>query len=145
MQATSVLLFAFFAGMFDVSNVLILTGSHFTSVAVCFPEDALIGIRFAPLQRQERETEQLIGVRHWDEDDSSEFVAISPKLQRKAVSPTQEDLPIGSTHRLRTGGFCGDNMAYYESHCLGMFTDRDEQVRQALYKFCPWFENKCLH
>ncbi|KAL6727617.1 hypothetical protein Aduo_009480 [Ancylostoma duodenale] len=128
MQATSVLLFAFFAG-----------------VAFCFPEDALIGIRFAPLQRQERETEQLIGIRNWDEGDSSEMVAISPKLQRKAASPPQEDLPIGGRQRLRTGGFCGDNMAYYESHCLGMFTDRDEQVRQALYKFCPWFENKCLH
>ncbi|KHJ93871.1 hypothetical protein OESDEN_06210 [Oesophagostomum dentatum] len=60
MQAASVVVFAFLVG-----------------AAVCFPADALVGIRFSPSDRQERDAEEMVGIRDGGDTDSSEFVGVS--------------------------------------------------------------------
>ncbi|VDO67076.1 unnamed protein product [Heligmosomoides polygyrus] len=118
--------------------------------ALSFPPDVLIGIRSAgaPKERFERQPQPLIGIRAKDEigastEDLVGFTSHHRRFSKELQS--YEEMPLSRRRSAQAHGFCADNMAYFNSNCLGMFTDRDENVKQALFRFCPWFENKCLH
>ncbi|VDL78434.1 unnamed protein product [Nippostrongylus brasiliensis] len=108
-----------------------------------FPDDAMIGIRSAagdPLERYEREIEPMpmIGIRSAGDDDFPGDGMVGIAMPR-ASKPHFRPRPAGVR-----SGFCEDNLQYYNKNCLGMYVDRDENTRAALYQFCPWFENKCI-
>ncbi|WKX98603.1 hypothetical protein Q1695_013914 [Nippostrongylus brasiliensis] len=124
-----------------------------------FPDDAMIGIRSTagdPLERYEREIEPMpmIGIRSAGDDDfpGDGMVGIAmPRAsvpRRRPTMPFYRDAEEKPHFRPRPAGvrsgFCEDNLQYYNKNCLGMYVDRDENTRAALYQFCPWFENKCI-
>ncbi|EFO86797.1 hypothetical protein CRE_04512 [Caenorhabditis remanei] len=78
----------------------------------------------------------LIGIR---DDLSSEFVGVG----------LRDDVAL-SIHKRRVekpteSPFCTEHRQTFEDYCNNMWTDRPSRIQNALFTFCPGYENRCLH
>ncbi|KAK6026082.1 hypothetical protein OSTOST_08000 [Ostertagia ostertagi] len=121
-------------------------------LASSFPSESLIGVmpmvRDTPsVQVQEQKIEHLVGVRNLDgprrQASSDEFVGILSAFKTMSAGGLQTTRKVRKISK--TQGFCEGNKQYYISYCMGMMMDRDEAQRTFLFRFCPWYENRCLH
>ncbi|KAK6045461.1 hypothetical protein COOONC_17034, partial [Cooperia oncophora] len=74
---------------------------------------------------------------------SDEFVGLLSAFKKMSGGGLQT--PRRTRKISQTQEYCSNNRDYYLSYCMGMLVDRDEATRDFLFRFCPWYENKCLH
>ncbi|XGW18380.1 hypothetical protein V3C99_002760 [Haemonchus contortus] len=132
------------------STLILLICTCEIQLASSFPEEALIGVVPAIpdgsfIAVNPPTTDHLIGVRNLDVS-SGEFVGILPGSEAKSkVRGGGIQIRRGPRKLTKAEEFCFGNKEYYRSYCIGMLADRDESQRNFLFRFCPWYENRCLH
>nr|CDJ88664.1 Hypothetical protein CBG09056 [Haemonchus contortus] len=136
------------------STLVLLVCTCEIQLASSSPEEALIGVVPAIpdgsfIAVNPPTTDHLIGVRNLDvgaDVSSGEFVGILPGSETKSrIRGGGLQTRRGPRKLTKAEEFCFGNKEYYRSYCIGMLADRDESQRNFLFRFCPWYENRCLH
>ncbi|CAO4369104.1 unnamed protein product [Caenorhabditis nigoni] len=78
----------------------------------------------------------LIGIR---DDLSSEFIGVG--LRDDVSLPIHKRRVEKSTEN----PFCIAHRQTYDEYCVNFWADRPQRLQNALFTFCPGYENKCLH